>query len=123
MATAAQPAIASTPDSPLYRHVVADARKALSIAEIGEITGVGDRAVQKWAQGASRPEGISRERLLEMKYVIEQLSDVYDDEGIEIWLHARQRAFDGRPPLDLLREGRFEDVLRVIERLSGGPRR
>jgi len=109
-------------ESPLYRHVVADARKALSVAEIGEITGVGDRAVQKWAQGASRPEGASRDRLLELKYVIEQLSDVYDDEGIEIWLHARQRAFDGKPPLDLLREGRFEDVLRVVERLAGGPR-
>jgi hypothetical protein len=123
MATAAQSTVADTPDSPLYRHVVADARKALSIAEISEITGVGDRAVQKWAQGASRPEGTSRERLLELKYVIEQLSDVYDDEGIEIWLHARQRAFDGHPPLDLLKEGRFEDVLLVIERLAGGPRR
>lgn len=123
MAGATQPTVAATPDSPLYRHVVADARKALSIAEIGEITGVGDRAVQKWGQGATRPDGASRERLLELKYVIEQLSDVYDDEGIEIWLHARQRAFDGRPPLDLLREGKFEDVLLIIERLAGGPRR
>lgn len=110
-------------ESPLYRHVVADAKRALSIVEIGRITGVGDRAVQKWAQGASRPEGTSRERLLELKYVIEQLSDVYDDEGIEIWLHARQRAFDGHPPLELLQQGRFEEVLQVIERLAGGPRR
>jgi len=109
--------------SPLYRHVVADARRSLSVSEIGAITGVGDRAVQKWAQGATKPEGISRDRLLELKYVIEQLTDVYDDEGIEIWLHARQRAFDGRSPLDLLREGRFEEVLRVVESLAGGPRR
>jgi hypothetical protein len=123
MATAARPTVADTPESPLYRRVVADARRALSIAEIGAITGVGDRAVQKWAQGASRPEGASRERLLELKYVIEQLSDVYDDEGIEIWLHARQRAFEGRPPLDLLRQGRFEEVLHIIERLAGGPKR
>lgn len=123
MATAPHRISADPADSPLYRHVVSDARKALSIAEIGQITGVGDRAVQKWAQGASRPEGQSRERLLELKYVIEQLSDVYKDEGIEIWLHARQRAFDGRPPIELLREGKFEDVLLVIERLAGGPKR
>ena len=109
--------------SPLYRHVVADARRALSLVEIGRITGVGDRAVQNWARGSSRPEGASRERLLELKYVIEQLSDVYTDEGIEIWLHSRQRAFDGRRPLDLLREGQFETVLVAVERLAGGPRR
>jgi Protein of unknown function (DUF2384) len=110
-------------DSPLYRHVVADARRALTLVEIGQITGVGDRAVQNWARGSSKPEGASKERLLELKYVIEQLSDVYTDEGIDLWLHARQRAFDGRRPLDLLQEGQFEAVLAVIERLAGGPRR
>lgn len=107
----------------LYRHIVADARRALSLVEIGRTTGVGERAVQNWASGSSRPEGQSRERLLELKYVIEQLSDVYTDEGIEIWLHARQRALDGRRPLDLLQQGQFETVLTAVEHLAGGPRR
>lgn len=123
MATAASHASPVEADSPLYRHVVADARRALSLAEIGRITGVGDRAVQNWASGASRPDGPSRERLLELKYVIEQLSDVYTDEGIEIWLHARQRVLDGRRPLDLLQQGEFEAVLAAVEQLAGGPRR
>ena len=109
--------------SPLYRHVVADARRALSLVEIGQITGVGGRAVQNWARGSSRPEGASRDRLLELKYVIEQLSDVYTEEGIEIWLHGRQRALGGRRPLELLQRGEFEAVLTAVERLAGGPRR
>ena len=110
--------------STLYRHVVADARRAgLKVAEIGEITGVSDRAVQNWANGSSKPEGASRDRLLELKYVIEQLSDVYTDEGIEVWLHARQRPLEGRRPIDVLREGEFEAVLALVDRLAGGPRR
>ncbi len=110
--------------STLYRHVVADARRAgLKVVEIGDITGVSERAVQNWANGTSRPEGHSRDRLLELKYVIEQLSDVYTDEGIEIWLHARQRALSGQRPVDLLRAGQFETVLQLVERLAGGPRR
>lgn len=113
----------TTDTTQLYRHVVADARRALSLVEIGQITGVGARQVQNWARGTSRPDSPSRERLLELKYVIEQLSDVYTDEGIEIWLHSRQRAFDGQRPLDLLRDGEFEAVLAVVERLAGGPRR
>ena len=40
-------------DSPVYRHVVADTRRALTLTEIGEIVGAGERAVQKWAAGAA----------------------------------------------------------------------
>lgn len=109
--------------STLYRHVVADARRAgLRAGEIGEITGVSERQVQNWASGTSRPDGASRDRLLELKYVIEQLSDVYTDEGIEIWLHARNRALDGAKPIEFLRDGEFETVLALVERLAGGPR-
>ena len=110
--------------SSLYRHVVADARRAgLKVAEIGKITGVSERAVQNWANGSSKPGGASRDRLLELKYVIEQLSDVYTEEGIEVWLHARQRALGGRRPVDVLRDGEFETVLALVDRLAGGPRR
>lgn len=110
-------------ESPLYKHVVADARRALTVAEIGQVSGVSERQVHNWAKGSAKPEGSSRERLLELKYVIEELSDVYDDEGIEIWLHARLRRFDGQRPLDLLRDGDFERVLRAVENLAGGPRK
>ena len=66
------------------------------------------------------PEGGSRERLLELKYVIEGLADVYEDEGIEIWLHSRQRSLGGQSPLELLKGGRFAEVLDAIDRLAGG---
>ena len=109
--------------SPLYQHVVRDARRGLRDTEIASITGVSDRAVQSWASGASKPDGAKRERLMEVKYVVEQLSDVYTDEGVEIWLHAYQRALDSQRPVDLLQQGRFADVLSAVERLAGGPRK
>ncbi len=116
--------LASTHDtSPVYRRVVADARRALTLAEIAEITGVQTRSVQNWAAGTTRPDGLQRDRLLELQYVIEQLSDVYDAEGIEIWLHRPQRALGHERPVDALRSGRFEEVLTIIEYLAGGPKR
>lgn len=112
----------STSDSPVYRHVVADTRRALTLTEIGEIVGAGERAIQKWAAGAARPEGAKRDRLLELQYVIEELSDVYKPEGVDIWLHSRQRALDGRRPLDVLKAGEFQTVLQLVQRLAGGPK-
>lgn len=107
----------------VYTRVVADTRRGLTASEIGGVTGVSERSVQNWAAGKAKPEGASRDRLLELKYVIEGLADVFEDEGIEIWLHSRQRRFEGRTPLELLQEGRFDDVLEEIDHLAGGPRR
>ena len=109
--------------SPVYKHVVSTARRGLTLAEIASVTGVKLRAVQSWASGAARPEGETRDRLLELSYVVEELDDVYDPEGIDIWLHSRQRSLGGQRPIDLLHQGQFEDVLAAIERLAGGPRR
>lgn len=124
---AASAASQSTPDeqstdSPVYRHVVADTRRGLTLLEIGDIVGAGERAVQKWAAGTARPEGSKRDRLLELQYVIEELADVFTTEGIDIWLHSRQRSLQGRRPLDVLKAGEFETVLQLVERLAGGPK-
>lgn len=109
-------------DSPVYRHVVQDTRRALTLAEIGDIVGAGKRSVQKWAAGSARPEGTRRDRLLELQYVIEELSDVFEPEGIQIWLRSRQRALAGQRPLDSLKAGQFLEVLDVVQRLAGGPK-
>lgn len=106
----------------IYRRVVDDVRRALTLGEIGTVTDVSERSVQNWAKGATRPDPAARERLLELKYVVDALADVYTDEGVEIWLHSPQRAFESRTALDLLRRGEFERVLLLIEQLAGGPR-
>lgn len=115
--------VAKRPGTLLYKRVVADARRALSTAEIGGVAGVTERSVQNWATGKSTPEGSSRDRLLELKFIVEELSDVFEDEGIEIWLRSRQRSLEGRTPLELMHDGDFQTVLDAIERLAGGPKR
>lgn len=119
----AELAAAAAPSSPIYRRVVEEARRSLTLVEIAEITGVQQRSVQNWAAGTTRPEGLQRDRLLELQYVIEQLSDVFDDEGIEIWLHRPQRMLHHKRPIDALRDGQFTDVLAVVDYLAGGPRK
>lgn len=115
--------VAGRSNTLVYTRVVADARRGLNLSEIGAITQVSERSVQNWAAGSTKPDGRARDRLLELKYVIEGLSEVFEDEGVEIWLHSRQRSLEGRSPLELLREGNFDRVLEAIERLAGGPKR
>jgi uncharacterized protein (DUF2384 family) len=105
----------------MYAKIVDDLRGGmLSTAEIGVLTRVSERQVQRWASGTSRPDGESRTRLLEVKYVVDLLREVYTDEGAEIWLHGRNRSLGGARPIELLSAGNFDVVLEAIERLRVG---
>src|SRR4051794_27579983 len=76
-------------------------RGNLSAAEIGEIVGVGTRQVQNWASGHGTPASTKRLRqLLDLEYVLDLVTEVFDDEGATMWLHARNRQLDGERPLD-----------------------
>lgn len=103
-----------------YSQVVGAIRSALTAAELAEIVGVGERQVHHWSSGSHRPQADTRDRLLEVYYLVNQLSDLYTPEGIDIWLHARNRGLDTRRPIDLLRENDFGTVLDAIERLRTG---
>jgi uncharacterized protein (DUF2384 family) len=109
------------PEPREYRALVDHIRaSALTTAELAEVTGVKDRQVHHWASGTHRPQGATRDRLLEVAYIVEQLREVYSREGIDIWLHGRNRDLDDRRPIDLLRDGAFEAVLNAVERLRSG---
>jgi uncharacterized protein (DUF2384 family) len=105
----------------LYPRIVDDIREAsVTTVELAEITGVRERQVQNWASGTNRPSGEARNRLLELNYIIGLLRDVYTTEGIEIWLHGRNRDLAGRRPIDMLKSGDFEEVLQLIDQLVHG---
>lgn len=107
--------------SGLYAKLVGDLREGvLTNAELAGITGVKSRQVQHWASGAHRPQGEAKDRLLELHYIVDRLLDVYTPEGVDIWLHGRNRSLEAQKPIDLLAEGKFEQVLAAVERLASG---
>lgn len=104
-----------------YARLVDEIRRVgLTYDEVGELTGVRGRQVQNWAAGSSKPSDDSRDRLIDVYYIVQQLEEVYRPEGVEIWLHAKNRSFDGRRPIELLLEGNFEPVFDAVERLATG---
>lgn len=89
-------------------------------AELGQAVGASVRTVQNWASGVNPPSGRNASRLLDVRSIIDQLRDSYNDEGIQIWLHSRNRNLDMRRPIDLLTEGRIDEVLDEARWVAGG---
>jgi hypothetical protein len=110
----------ATAESLLFSSIVQTARVGLSVAELAEVTGVKPRQVHNWAAGTSRPAGMHRDHLLEVAYLVDALRDVYEPEGVEIWIHSRNRMLGGQKAIDLLKERRYEEVIDAVERLKSG---
>jgi transcriptional regulator with XRE-family HTH domain len=87
--------------------------------ELGQVVGASVRTVQNWAKGDSSPSGAKARRLLDLQYLVSELRQAYSEEGVEIWLHARNRNLGGRRPIDLLTEGQADEVLQEAQRVSG----
>ena len=112
---------ASTAGTLTYLRVVRKVADAgLSQEEIANAVGASLRTVQGWAAGSSTPKGLKAQRLLDLKYLVEELGDAYTEEGIQIWLHARNRNLEGRRPIELLAEGQADAVMAEVDRITGG---
>lgn len=48
------------------------------------------------------------------------LDEVYEPEGVQIWLTSRHRWFGMERAVDLIKDGRGAEVLAAAERLVGG---
>ncbi|WP_032391699.1 hypothetical protein [Rhodococcoides fascians] len=95
-------------------------RTGITQAELGKVVGAATRSVQNWANGQNFPRGKSVVRLLDLHTIVQILADSYTDEGIDIWLHARNRNLDMQRPIDLLIDGQIDEVLDQARWVAGG---
>ena len=58
--------------------------------------------------------------IADLRYVVDRLSDFYAPEETRLWLHAKHPLLNNERAIDLIHEGRTEEVLAVIERLDAG---
>jgi transcriptional regulator with XRE-family HTH domain len=108
-----------SPDSLTYLRIVDDiTRSGITQTELGQAVGASLRTVQNWAAGKGMPAGAKVRRLLDVQYIVRELREAYTDEGVQIWLHARNRNLGSKRPIDLLAGGEYDEVLAEAERVS-----
>lgn len=103
-----------------YMRIVDDVTASvITQAELASAVGASVRTVQNWARGGT-PRGTTATRLVDVQHLVNELREVYTDEGIQIWLRSRNRNLNGRRPIELLAEDQLDAVLDEVERVIGG---
>jgi transcriptional regulator with XRE-family HTH domain len=101
------------------------ARKLESIREKGglknidvaNVLGTRPEQVSRWNQGKAFPQPDAERTLLELEYIVDELSDFYDPQEARLWLFSRQKLLDGQTPAELIQKGRADEVRGVIAQL------
>ena len=94
-----------------------DQKASLKFADVANVLEVRPETVSRWNQGKAFPQPDPEQRLLELGYVVEQLADFYKPLEARVWLLSPQKLLDHQKPIELIRSGRFRDVLAVINEL------
>ena len=89
-------------------------------SDIANIADVSTATVSRWANGKASPHPRTQLVLSDLHYIVGRLREYYTAEEIRMWLFARHPQLGGERALDLINDGRSEDVLGVLDRLDSG---
>lgn len=88
--------------------------------DVANALGLRPETVSRWNQGKAFPHPGTEQTLLELEYIIDELSDFYEPQEARLWLYSPQKLLNGQKPVDLIREGRSKDVITLVDQLRDG---
>lgn len=90
---------------------------AMKSVEVANLLGTRPETVSRWNQGRAYPHGNTEKTLLELEYIIDQLADFYEPNEARQWIFAPQKLLAGISPAELIRNGRIDEVMRLVHQL------
>jgi uncharacterized protein (DUF2384 family) len=97
-----------------------EAKAAMRSVDVANLLGTRPETVSRWNQGKAFPRSDTQKLLLDLEYIVDQLSDFYEPQEARLWLFSRQKLLEGQVPAELIQQGRAEEVISVIDQLRDG---
>ena len=90
---------------------------AMKHIDVANILGTRPETVSRWNQGRAYPQANTEKILLELEFIVDQLSDFYEPNEARLWIFSRQKLLGGMSPAELIRGGRIDEVRRLVNQL------
>ncbi len=93
------------------------AKGAMRHVEVANLLGTRPETVSRWNQGRAYPHANTEKLLLELEFIVDQLSEFYEPSEARQWMFAPQKLLGGETPAELIRTGRIDEVRRLVDQL------
>ena len=95
-------------------------KSAMRSVDVANVLGARPETVSRWNQGKAFPRPDAQKLLLDLEYIVDQLSDFYQPQEARLWMFSRQKLLGGETPADLIQKGRAAEVIGIIDQLRDG---
>lgn len=95
-------------------------KSGMRSVDVANMLGTRPETVSRWNQGKAFPRSDTEKLLLELEFIVDQLSDFYDPIETRHWLFSRQKLLGSEAPATLVQQGRIAEVIAVIDQLRDG---
>lgn len=95
-------------------------KSAMRSVDVANLLGTRPETVSRWNRGKAFPRPEAQQLLLELEYIVDQLSDFYEPQEARLWLFTRQKLLDGAKPAELIQRGEIAAVISLIDQLRDG---
>ena len=92
-------------------------KAAMRHTEVANLLGTRPETVSRWNQGRAYPQPNTERMLLELEYIVDQLSELYEPREARQLIFAPQKLLDGKSPAVLIRGGHIDEVMRLVNQL------
>ena len=93
-------------------------RGRLKATDVANVAAVSPATVSRWTSGKAFPHPKTQLLISNLRYVVDRLAEFYSPEETRLWLYSPHRLLNGARAIDLIHEGRADEVLAVIESLA-----
>lgn len=93
-------------------------RGKLTGVDVANIANVSKATVSRWSAGSAAPHPKTQLVLSDLRYVVDRLAEFYTPDETRVWLYARNELLNGETAMELIHQGRTDEVLQAIERLD-----
>jgi hypothetical protein len=99
---------------------IIEQKGAMRSVDVANLLGTRPETVSRWNTGKAFPRPETEKLLLELEYIVDQLSDFYEPKDARLWVFARQKLLNGATPAELIQKGNTASVIAVINQLRDG---
>lgn len=85
--------------------------------DVANILGTLPETLSWWSQGEAFPRGDTERALLDLEYIVDQLSGFYEPLETRAWLYSRQQLLDDENPATLIQLGNAQTVIQILDEL------
>ena len=86
----------------------------LTVSDISRATGAHETTVRAWLRADRSPSGMHAERLAELSALVDRLAQVMDAAYIPVWMRRPIPLLEDDKPLDVIADGEYRRVARIV---------